>query len=66
MERDHHRRPLQRQLAGHAGLAENLYLGRGATCAAVVARHRAMPISYARDHFKQNAIHVALAVSQLK
>jgi hypothetical protein len=41
MERDHHRRPLQRQLAGHAGLGENLYLGRGATCAAVVARHRA-------------------------
>jgi hypothetical protein len=27
MERDHHRRPLQRQLAGHAGLGENLYLG---------------------------------------
>ena len=34
MERDHHRRPLQRQLAGHAGLGENLYFGRGATCAA--------------------------------
>jgi hypothetical protein len=31
MERDHHRRPLQRQLAGHTGLGETSYFGRGAT-----------------------------------